>query len=321
MKELEIRPTELFKTYLELSRKDSQALNREDFITVPCPGCAAPPPPTRKFSADGFDFVQCHRCGTLFCSPRPPQAALDRFYENSESARYWSTVFLPAVAEVRREKIFRKRAAQIHAALTERNIYPEKVCDVGAGYGIFLEELRKYFPNSSFYAIEPGGDAARLCRTKGFQTLPCPAEEARDWHGKFDLVICSEVIEHVFSTGAFIEAIYQLLRQDGRCLVTGLGYEGFDILTLQEESNSISAPHHLNFLSIQGFETLFRAQRFRTVEVTTPGELDLDIVHNRRPEDEFIRVLYSRGEKAVREFQGLLQKYRLSSHVWIWGEK
>ena len=321
MREQEIRPKELFEKYLELSFQDSLRFNHAEFIEVSCPGCGTDNENKIKFSKNGFKYVLCQNCGSLYCNPRPPQATLDQFYTNSKSAQYWSTIFLPAVAEARREKIFRKRAQQIHATLAAKNIKPERICDIGAGYGIFLEELRKYFPASSFYAIEPGEDAARICREKGFQTLQCPAEQSHEWFGEFDFVVCSEVIEHVFSTSTFIQALYDLLDRNGSCLVTGLGYEGFDILTLQEESSSISPPHHMNFMSIGGFKTLFMDQSFSNVEVITPGELDLDIVHNKLPDNEFVRVLFTRGEKAVEDFQALLQKHRLSSHVWVWAKK
>lgn len=47
----------------------------------------------------------------------------------------------------------------------------------------------------------------------------------------------------------------------------------------------------------------------------------MDIVKNSPMVDEFTRVLASRGEKAVTEFQSFLQKYLLSSHVWVLARK
>ena len=66
-----------------------------------------------------------------------------------------------------------------------------------------------------------------------------------------------------------------------------------------------------------GFKILFQRVGFSHVDIWTPGLLDVDIVKNSPMVDEFTRVLVSRGEKAVAEFQSFLQKYQLSSHVWI----
>lgn len=320
MKEQEIRPKELFQNYLRLCERDSQQFNPVNFQNVDCPGCDASNPGF-KFKKNGFSYVICRVCHSLYCTPRPSEEALENFYKNSESSRYWATVFFPAVAETRREKLFRRKASDIFTLLHNRKITPKKFCDVGAGYGIFLEELSAVFPRAEFFAIEPNKDFAKICRSKGYPTLEATAENSSMWTNRFDFVICSEVIEHVYSTFLFTHALYDLLKADGYCLVTGLGYEGFDILTLQEYSNSIFPPHHINFLSIQGVEILFKKVGFRDIKVWTPGELDIDIVLNSDFQNEFVETLALRGSSAVKAFQQFLQKHRLSSHMWILGRK
>ena len=103
--------------------------------------------------------------------------------------------------------------------------------------------------------------------------------------------------------------------------MTGLGYEGFDILMLQERSNSIFPPHHLNFLSVNGFEKIISRAGFTDVEIITPGVLDVDIVRNAPDCPELVRVAAMRGEDALLELQEWVRKNRLSSHVWAFGRK
>jgi len=154
MKEYEIRPKELFDRYLELSRKDAMAFDKNGFENSVCPGCGSENS-EHKFSKNGFTYSICRDCASVFCSPRPTEETIKKFYEESESSKYWSTVFFPAVAELRREKLFKIKAEKICSLLKELKLKPAKICDVGAGYGILLEELRKLIPESSFYAIEP----------------------------------------------------------------------------------------------------------------------------------------------------------------------
>jgi ubiquinone/menaquinone biosynthesis C-methylase UbiE/ribosomal protein S27E len=316
VKEEEIRPKEIFQQYLELSQQDAREFNDSNFQTVSCPGCGVGSSEER-FEKNGFRYVRCLNCGSLYCSPRPSEDDLGNFYKTSKSSKYWSEVFFPAVAEIRREKLFRKKAKQVHAALKKKSFCPEDICDVGAGYGIFLEELNSFFPSANFFAIEPSPELAERCQAKGFETLQSVAEQANVWNERFDLVISSEVIEHVHSCDRFVDSIYRLIKPGGYCLITGLGYEGFDILTLQENSNSIFPPHHLNFLSIKGFTELLQRAGFTEVAIWTPGELDVDIVINSAVIDEFTRVLQSRGTEAISEFQSFLQKYCMSSHIWV----
>jgi len=302
--------------YLELSRHDAEAFAPDAFVHIPCPGCGGYEVVPR-LEKTVFRYVICAACGSLFCDPRPGPDLLDRFYGESESSKYWAETFFPAIAEARREKIFRKRASRLSELLKAHNFTPDSICDVGAGYGIFLEELKSFFPESTLSAIEPGTRLASMCREKGFTTLEASVEHASEWHGRFSLVVCSEVIEHVFSTEDFLRSIYLLLKPGGYALITGLGFEGFYILSLMENSDSISPPHHLNFLSLAGFERLFVRTGFSSVEVMTPGELDVDIVRNNPQKTEFVRALEKRGDVALQEFQAFLKKHRLSSHVWI----
>ncbi|AXR66173.1 methyltransferase domain-containing protein [Leptospira mayottensis] len=320
MKENEIRPKELLTQYLNLVELDSKKLDKAQFLTIDCPGCGSSKYRTHIQKND-FTYVLCQDCGSLFCNPRPFESILDRFYKTAESSRFWSEVFFPAVAESRREKLFRPKAKRIFEYFKKENFEPAEICDVGSGYGIFLEELRRYFVSSDVFGIEPSPTMAEISTKKGIETLNAVAEDSSEWSGRFDLVISSEVIEHVFSVSKFISSIFNLVKPNGYCLLTGLGYEGFDILTLQERSNSIFPPHHLNFMSIQGFELAFKNVGFSKVEVLTPGELDVDIVLNSGYKNEFLRVLKERGAKASSEFQSFLKKYKLSSHIWIFARK
>ena len=88
MKESEIRPKELFKEYLNLSKKDSESFDHSSFEMINCVSCDSPLSYT-KYKKDGFNYNICESCGTLFCNPRPSIETLDNFYKNSLSAKFW----------------------------------------------------------------------------------------------------------------------------------------------------------------------------------------------------------------------------------------
>ena len=320
MKESEIRPKKLFEKYLNISKKDAESFDKSNFESINCISCDSTLVKF-KYKKDGFNYSICERCGTLFCNPRPPLSTLNSFYKNSPSAKFWFEEFLPKVEENRREKIFKQKAIQLFKLISEKKIPISNLCDVGAGSGVFLEELQKIKDDISYYAIEPGEVSSSLITDKGFCVLQKSVENSEEWNNKFDFVVSLEVLEHVNKPLDFVKSINNLLIKDGYCLITTLGYEGFDILTLGKNSNSISPPHHLNFPSIKGFELLFKRAGFTEVDVLTPGVLDVDIVLNSGSIPEFIKVLKLRGHSAVREFQEFLIKNKLSSHVWVLAKK
>jgi len=328
MKESEIRPKELFQKYLRLSAADTETYfisSQREYL--PCPACGNESfhPAFEKL---GFAYTVCRSCQTLYQNPRPPLEEFSRFYRESPSARYWAKEFFPAVAEIRREKLFKPKVMELARLCQNENFKPAVVADIGAGFGLFLEEWHNLFPDTRTIAIEPNLEMADLCRDKKLEVLECLAEQASSLYGHVDLVVALEVIEHVHDPLVFCNSLNHLLRAGGRLLLTGLSVDGFDIQVLWEHAKSISPPHHINFMSIQGFKQLLKRAGFSKVDIFTPGKLDVDIVKNtmeERPDalndQRFIRNLLKLDEKALKEFQQFLSKHRLSSHCWIWAVK
>lgn len=323
MKESDIRPEGLFQRYLELSAQDAATcFGSGPRADLDCVACGAGQPHS-EFEKNGFAYVSCNDCGTLYQSPRPSLAAFEAFYQNSRSSEFWAREFFPAVAEARRERIFRRRVEQLAGLCQQRGVQVRTLIDVGAGYGIFLEEWRARFPDCRAIAIEPSGSLAATCRSKGFEVVEAIAEKATGCDGIGDAVVCFEVLEHVYQPLDFVKTLATFVRPGGRLLVSTLGVDGFDIQVLWEKSNSISPPHHINFHSVKGFERLFERAGLTDIEVLTPGQLDVDIVRNatkRDPEvlrgQRFLQRLL--GEPVLAEsFQRYLADNRLSSHAWV----
>ncbi|MBI5597096.1 MAG: methyltransferase domain-containing protein [Elusimicrobia bacterium] len=327
MKEHEIRPEALLKRYVELSARDAETCFKDAPRTaVPCVACGGGPG-MEQFAKHGFAYQRCAACGTLYQSPRPSVAAYEAFYRRSESSRYWAEVFYPAVAEVRREKIFRPRVERLAAMCAERGFAVDSLIDAGAGYGVFLDEWRQRFPQTRLTAVEPSESLAKECRAKGFTVVEEVVENAKGLEGSADLVTCFEVLEHVHDPLAFVQVLKGLAKPGGRVFVSTLGIDGFDLSVLWERSTQISPPHHINFLSLKGFARLFERAGLSDVVVTTPGRLDVDIVRNAAKTDpslleeqRFLRALVE-DEAAGAAFQGFLAANRLSSHAWVMGTK
>jgi len=327
MKEHEIRPEALLNRYLELSARDAaNCFGNASRLPIACVACDGART-SRQFTKNGFAYALCADCGTLFQSPRPPIAAFEAFYRQSESSRYWAEVFFPAVAEIRRERIFRPRAERLAELCAERNIRVDSLIDVGAGYGIFLDEWRRRLPGTKALAVEPSATLAQECRSKGFAVVEDMVENVAGHDNAADLVTCFEVLEHVYCPLEFVGVLRRLARPGGCVFVSTLGIDGFDLQVLWEKSGQISPPHHINFLSVRGFEQLFQRAGLIDVTVSTPGQLDVDIVRNAVKRDpalldgqRFLQNLLADGNRAA-AFQRFLAEHHMSSHVWVMGRK
>jgi hypothetical protein len=172
MKEADIRPARVHERYLTLTQKDTKTFfaDHEGWAECPCPRCggdrAVP-----AFTKHGFPYVECAACASLYVPPRPPRSALDRFYRDAPSSRYWAQEFFPAVEEARREKIIRPRVRRILDDERVRRLGLDRplVVDVGAGSGVFLTELLE---------TNPGGAPSPSSRERTSPSRPAAADYA-----------------------------------------------------------------------------------------------------------------------------------------------
>ncbi len=319
MKEQEIRNREALNEYLELVRQDSETLLRDksSFVSIACPGCASTSH-AFQFEKFGFHYVQCRDCETLFVNPRPPYQELKRIYENSRSTKYWVEEFFLPVAEIRREKIFKPRAEFIGAEFP--GLSQGRIGDVGAGFGLFLQELKKIWMGADLVAIEPSADMASICRSKGVSVIERMLEEM-DPSPQFDLLTAFELFEHIYAPQEFLKKIFSLLKPGGYFLLTTLNGLGFDIQLLWERSKSVFPPNHLNFFNPRAISGLLERAGFETLNVTTPGELDWDIVEGIYQNEgtdpgRFFKTVSDHGtDQAKRELQTWIKNHRFSSHM------
>jgi SAM-dependent methyltransferase len=332
LKEAEIRPDHLLQAYLRLSARDARAFfpDPRSLARRLCPGCAASDG-TVLFEKHGFPIERCPRCRTLYVNPSPTGAQLAEFYRDSESAQYWANVFFPAVAEARRDRIFAPRAERLLSFAADQGVALGTVVDVGAGSGLFLEELKARAPKVRCRAVEPGRDFAAALATKGIEVhegfVESLAAEGR-WSECADAVVSFEVVEHLPEPRAFFAAVAALARPGGLVLVSGLCGDGFDIQVLGARANAVSPPHHLTFLSREGVERLVKEANLELIAFETPGKLDVEIAQKALAaepgavKDGFLRHLLSEADESARiAFQQFLAANRLSSHMWIFARR
>lgn len=326
MKEHEIRPRELFDSFLEVARRDIGVYfaDQSSFVDVRCPACDGGPGEP-SFTKHGMHYRECGGCGSLFMSPRPTGEMIDRYYRESESSRFWARRFFPETADARRRLIFRPRAETIAGLLRRHELpRPMVVADIGSGYGIFLEELRSLGMFDDVVGIEPSTDLARASRERGFRVLESPVESLGSTDLQASMLTSFEVIEHLHSPLDFLLSAKRLLAPGGLLMFTTLTSSGWDIRILWERSKSVSPPHHINLLTTEGLCRLVTRAGLELVELATPGQLDVDIVGNMLEEDDVPQLdrftsymLRHRGAEARADLQSFLQRHQLSSHVRV----
>lgn len=322
MKESEIRNASVHDQYLELVRLDAEKYFKYDSHreNLSCPVCDSVSS-KNEFKKFGFFYVTCEDCLTLYVNPRPKLDRLEEFYIRSESSRFWVEEFFKPVAEARREKIFRPRAQKVAELLIDSN--DPVVGDIGAGFGLFLEELKKLNQDIHSVAIEPSSEMAQICRSKDLEVIQCIIEKAEGNDSRFDFLCSFELFEHLHDPKTMIDGAFRLLKPGGKLLLTTLNGLGFDILMMWKHSKSVFPPHHLNLSNPNAVSALLEKVGFEVVHAETPGELDWDIIEGSIIRDSFradrfwTYLAHHGKEEAKCDLQSWIRRHRLSSHMSI----
>ena len=114
------------------------------------------------------------------------------------------------------------------------------------------------------------------------------------------------------------------MRSGDLFIFTTLAGTGLDIQALWEGSKSVSPPHHLNFLNPHSVKLLLERVGLLSLEVTTPGKLDIDILSNNYEliKDRFLKTFVTYATDSEKEiWQQMISDSGWSSHMMICCQK
>lgn len=330
LKEKQIRPTE-YQNELEIAFAEDVAFllsNRSQFEEVDCPSCQVNNS-FLKFTKNCFKYVECRECETLFISPRPSVSLLADFYNQSKVYKHWKEFIFPASENARKDQIFTPRVKKIIELTTQYHPNAKKLLEVGAGFGTFCDLIQNENFFESVVAIEPVPDLAQNCRNRNIETINLPVERVSfDDTEKFDIVVNFEVIEHLHTPNLFVSKIHDLLTPQGLLILTCPNYHGFDIQYLGRDSDSVDH-EHLNYFNPSSISNLLEKVGFNILQIDTPGQLDVNIVHNKimekttpEPQSSFMNAVLCKNYNHLGDsFQNYLRENKLSSHMWVVARK
>lgn len=322
--EAEIKPQDLMDEYRRLLDIDLKGLvgGATDFLQA-CPGCAGGGS-RPAFEKSGLNYVECESCGSVYASPRPGEAALARFFRQSEAARFWREKILPQTAPNRLSKVVRPRARWILDVVDEYFPMARRAVAVGYHNDLLVKELAGAQIRPFDIAVtNPVADIE-------FAGLDLPSVEVRPTDPEQgnelpagDIILAFDILDRAADPQGLFEASARALPPGGLFLATTTLMSGFDLQTLWDRSKTIYPPERLNLFSVEGLTALYERFGFEALEFSTPGMFDVEIVKRAvkaAPEADwprFISYLAKHRTGALNDFQEFLQKHRLSSHARI----
>ena len=118
--EFEIKPKNEIKKWKKIvSEEIAKTWNsKKDWVEIFCPVCNKKES-ISAFEKNGFEYVECNHCKTLYAKNRPNQTELKKWFTKSESVKYWESELLAKSAASRDAKIVEPRSQWIFDSLAE----------------------------------------------------------------------------------------------------------------------------------------------------------------------------------------------------------
>lgn len=150
----------------------------------------------------------------------------------------------------------------------------KKVLDVGCGYGFLTELILKN--KNKVKAIETSDNAIKHIKKLGIEVydLDVNSKWSEKIDEKFDVVVCTEVIEHVFDTDNLISNINKVLKKGGHLVIStpnvaSLGRRImllFGINPILEFTTRIKDAGHIRYFTFDDLKNLLLEHGFKTKE-------------------------------------------------------
>lgn len=198
----------------EWSDKPCDVCGKDDAIEIEC---------ARRYT-DNQPIHVCRNCGFVYVrrrrsSKRIAEAWAEEIYTTrAVSDRGSSVAYTARIPAVISRLTF--VAETIRLTLDPKGF---RLCDIGAGEGVFLEIIQQIDPTIRPFAIEPSANNCKVMKEKGIDCFDGTVEEFMTVDsgqiGVFDVVTLLWTLENCFSCRDMVEAASKLLKPGGRLII------------------------------------------------------------------------------------------------------
>lgn len=199
------------------------------------------------------DIVRCRDCGLYSVEKVPSEEELERFYRQYPGTRGYSQ---------KRDKKIRRASSRIRRLMKKRAA--KTFLDVGCNLGYAVEAARRCGLSAS--GIDLGAESIERARASFPQAeFICGDIATLSAQGrKFDIVYCSEVIEHVPDFFRFSEVLADLVAPQGILFLTTPDASHWRVPRDFVKWEAVTPPEHLTWFSKSHLKGLFEKLGFET---------------------------------------------------------
>lgn len=192
----------------EVSLADDHAAESDRPATPACLSCEAPSP---RYLGDknGYHVWKCGQCSLVFVNPMPTGAEIDEFYSQH-----------PRNDKYQRKSSGKYRRARWRILRLKRLVTGRRFLDIGCSIGSSVEGARDAGFEATGIDLDPQSIAMARAHFPQCRFLHTSSGDLARAGERFDLIFCTEVIEHVTDPQAFVDDLRTLLNPGGIVFLT-----------------------------------------------------------------------------------------------------
>jgi SAM-dependent methyltransferase len=152
-----------------------------------------------------------------------------------------------------------------------------RLLDIGFGAGAFLQGAAGAGWNAT--GIEVSEPACRHARSLGLEVFHGELSEAHYPNEHFDVIVASEILEHVAQPKPLMREVARILRPGGLFWATTPHGHGLSFRLIGLRWSIVAPPEHLQLFSLCGMRQLLADAGFRRIRLRTRGLNPLELIH------------------------------------------
>jgi SAM-dependent methyltransferase len=231
-------------------------------------------------TVDGYDVIECQRCGFRHIHPLFGDDDLKKFYNGEFYEKERADYFTRA----EEDKEWWMLRYHHYYGLLEAHTSGRRLMDIGSGPGYFLEAGRDRGWN--VVGFEPSRIAAEYTAARGIAVVNdyFSAGKAGN-HGQFDVISLNLVLEHLRDPIGLIEEVRRMLAPHGLLFMTSPNdFNPLQMLLWRHQGYKpwwVVPRHHLNYFDIASARAFLAARGFKPLHQETSYPIEAFILGGR----------------------------------------